>query len=518
MCTGVRRGQHPRMTERPSGAPVRQRRLFRIGGISTPIKFGVHNNSLANLRRGLVERVYFVENAQKCLVPAPQPEDKIFSSLMYFRRRLQSIVGSHSRCSEERFVSFYTGRRRTIYEAAVSSLAERNVERQDSLLTTFVKAEKINFTAKGDPAPRVIQPRNVRYNVEVGRFLRPLEHHIYQAIDKIWKGPTIMKGYSVDEQGQHFFNAWNQFADPVAIGFDMKRFDQHVSTAALQWEHGVYLGIFGNDSHLAKLLSWQLVNKGWGRASDGAIKYSVDGCRMSGDMNTSLGNCLLACAIVHKFIKDAGIKARLFNNGDDCVLVCERKCAAVIETGIERHWLKFGFQCVVEPTVDVLEKIEFCQMKPVFDGVGYTMVRNPLVCLSKDCYSIGPWNGVKHARMWTKAVGQCGLSLTGGIPVMQSFYSMMVRNAGTDGGRVEQDVAFASGFYNLAKLSHRSVGTISEDARYSFYLAFGITPDAQTCLELAYDEHNFEWEFVPQGLPAIDNPDILLLKKLSVNV
>ena len=104
-------------------------------------------------------------------------------------------------------------------------------------------------------------------------------------IDEIWNGPTIIKGYTVEQIGKIARDAWDSFVSPVAIGFDMKRFDQHVSSDALKWEHSVYLDAFCHDSYLAELLEWQLVNKGVGYASDGMIKYKVDGCRMSGDMN-----------------------------------------------------------------------------------------------------------------------------------------------------------------------------------------------------------------------------------------
>jgi hypothetical protein len=50
---------------------------------------------------------------------------------------------------------------------------------------------------------------------------------------------------------------------------------------------------------LAELLKWQLQNKGFARTIDGLIKYSVEGCRMSGDMNTALGNCTIMCALVY---------------------------------------------------------------------------------------------------------------------------------------------------------------------------------------------------------------------------
>lgn len=492
------------MTEFPQDRPIKTRKLYCLGGVGTSVKFNVHNNSLANLRRGLVERVFFVENDKKELEPAPKPLSGAFDRLTWFRRKLHNIVGTHSCISPGQFLDFYTGRRRTIYEGAVKSLEGLSVQRRDAYLKTFVKAEKINTTKKPDPAPRVIQPRNVRYNVEVGRYLRRFEHYLYRGIDEIWNGPTIIKGYTVEQIGKIARDAWDSFTSPVAIGFDMKRFDQHVSSDALKWEHSVYLDAFCHDSYLAELLEWQLVNKGVGYASDGMIKYKVDGCRMSGDMNTAMGNCLIACAITHDFFRSRGIRARLMNNGDDCVVICEKECAAVVKADMVRHWRQFGFQCELECDAEIFEQIEFCQMRPVYDGEKYVMVRNPLVSLSKDSYSVGPWNGINHARKWVNAVGLCGLSLTGGIPVVQSYYNMMIRNTqSVNSSGILRDVSFASGFRELARLGNRKSGAISEAARFSFYLAFGITPDLQRAMESDYDAHTIEWGFVPQGNPRI---------------
>ncbi len=495
------------MDERPSGRPLKTRRLFRLGGMGTSTQFGVHNNSLANLRRGLIERVFYVEDENKQLVPAPKPQSGAFSKLEKFRRKIHYRIGLHSRVSPEKFCEYYSGRRRTIYQNAVLSLESLAVRRRDSYLTTFVKAEKINFTKKPDPAPRVIQPRNVRYNVEVGRYLRPLEHHLYRGIDSIWGGPTVIKGYTVEQIGDIVYQAWNQFDRPVAIGFDMKRFDQHVSKEALEWEHKVYLDAFSHDDNLAGLLRWQLVNKGFGRASDGSIKYQVEGCRMSGDMNTSMGNCLLSCAIVHNFITEYGIKARLLNNGDDCVLIVEDECAGLVRANMVRHWRQFGFQCELECDANIIEQVEFCQMRPVKTPEGYIMVRNPLTSLSKDAYSIGPWNNIEHARKWARAVGECGMALTGGIPICQAYYQCLINNTqGVDYKKIMNDLSFAQGLRILAKDGNRRYKEIAQETRYSFYLAFGILPDWQVAIEEDYERHTLEWGFSPQGncqLPSI---------------
>lgn len=492
------------MIELPSGLPTKQRRIFRVGGFGSGAGFGVHNNSFANVRRGLVERVFFIENDSKKLVPAPQPVAGCFAQLTKFRKLLGYRLGPHSRVSPQKFAEFYTGRRRTIYDQAVESLATRRVERRDSFLKTFVKAEKINLNRKTDPAPRVIQPRNVRYNVEVGRFLRPLEHHMYRAVDDIFGAPTIIKGYTVEQIGEIVQNAWNQFESPVAIGFDMKRFDQHVSAQALKWEHSVYLDAFHNDEYLRELLSWQIDNRGTAFASNGIIKYKKQGCRMSGDMNTAMGNCLISCAIVYAFLQKHSLKARLMNNGDDCVLIFDRQQADLVGLKMADHWLEFGFQCILEAPSTIIEEIEFCQMRPVLVGDKYIMVRDPKVTLAKDSYSIGAWNSINHAKKWVNAVGQCGISLTGGIPVVQAYYDCFIRNTtGVNGSSILRDVSFASGFRNLAKGGKRVKTHVSDDTRMSFYLAFGISPDRQIAMETDFENHVIDWGFCPQGNPPI---------------
>lgn len=497
MDTKIFRGSPPGLEEFPRNEPPKQRRVFQICGMGNGLHFGVHNNSYVNLRRGLVERVFYVEDSGN-LKPAPRPKPGIFKAMAYLARRLGKMVGSHSSIGRAEYPLLYTGRRRTIYQDAYESLCVRPINQQDARVKTFVKAEKINFTKKPDPAPRVIQPRDPRYNLEVGRYLKKYEHHLYHGIDKLWGGPTIIKGYTVEEIGGIVERTWGEFQKPCAIGFDMSRFDQHVSVDALRFEHSVYDKAF-RCPELRRLLRWQLRNKGCGYASNGKIKYSKDGCRMSGDINTAMGNCLLACCITYHLMR--GIKGRLLNNGDDCVFICEAKdeARAVVQL---RGWSDFGFKCIAEETVYHLEGIEFCQMRPVFDGNCYVMVRNPHVSLSKDTYSICPWYNPKAAKKWANAVSLCGEKLTGGIPVLQSYYRALRTGVSS---KVSEHIAFDSGFYRLSQRCNRVESEISEAARHSFYLAFNITPDCQVAMEDYYNSLALSWEFDPQGIPDADN-------------
>lgn len=491
------------------------RRLYRIAGLGDQYEFGIHNNSAVNLERGLAERVYMVKNPNRVLdtdpqfVPTPQPLSGQFRQLHKYRKDIVRSVGRRGQITYEKFLAHYSGPKLETYRRAVEALGDRSVNQSDARLKTFVKAEKLNLTLKKDPCPRVIQPRDPRYNVELGRFLKHIEHPIYSAIDKLWNGKTIFKGMSVEAMGQEIHKKMCKFSQPCAIGFDASRFDQHVSVDALRFEHSIYKKIHGYPWLLNRLLDWQIHNSGTAYASDGFFKYSVDGCRMSGDMNTSLGNCLLAALITKDLVDTLGIDAQLVNNGDDNVLICSAADEDVVRDALYDHFLRYGFEVIAEPSKYITEQVEFCQMQPVYDGHQYVMVRNPTVSMSKDSHSITPFYNANVMRKWTRAVGECGLSLTGGMPIKQAYYKCMIRN-GMNKGKIHTSKEFASGFANLSKLSDREERPVTAATRYSFYLAFGYTPDEQTALEGYFDGLELDCSFSDSGTPGRASECLLL--------
>lgn len=483
---------------------VRTRKVPVFTGISGPSVFGVHNNSLNNGARALVERVFLSPGEDGELHPPPRCRAQVHLTLRGFKVAICKHIGVHRPITREQFLGYYSGRRLGVYQRAVKSLEERPLTRADfGVKKAFVKAEKINFSAKGDPAPRVIQPRDPRYNVEVGVYLRPLEHAIYKAIQQVYGGPTVMKGYSAEEVAYEMRSMWDQFADPVAIGLDASRFDQHVRPEMLRWEHSVYTECFSaaDRGKLKWLLSGQIENKCYLRADDGRLRYRVSGSRMSGDMNTALGNCLIMCALIWRLGEERSVRLRLANNGDDCVVIAERKDVARLTTGLKEWFAEYGFKMKVETPVDVFERLEFCQSHPVFDGAKWVMVRNPQVTLSKDAlcvnrdYGHGP-----AAQKWLYAVGECGLRMTGGIPVVQEHYMAFLRHGLK--GLGDNAVVTETGMHMLSRGLHRGYVEPTDEARVSFWLAFGVSPTHQR----AYEERLRNVKFQVSHSPCIGPP------------
>lgn len=173
---------------------------------------------------------------------------------------------------------------------------------------------------------------------------------------------------------------------------------------------------------------------------------------------------------------------RLANNGDDCVVFIEKVDLHKLD-GIAQWFLDFGFTLTQEPPAYELEKVEFCQSRPVMIGGQYRMVRNPFTAMSKDAVSLLSWDTSDDIKRWASAVSSCGLSLTSGVPVWEAWYGQLSRLGGERHAAADNQIA-DSGLGYMARGVRKA--EINQQARYSFYLAYGVTPDQQLALEAEY--------------------------------
>jgi len=246
-----------RVTRRLGVTKVRE--CCRFSLVSPDIEIVPFNNDIATLERAVKERVFFVKNIDKAspieFVPPPRPLPGVFSSrLGESTTILRRYLPSTAPISHQQFVDSTKGRKRVAYQNALERIRSEglNLER-DSSVSVFVKFEKTDRTSKSDPVPRVISPRDPKFNIALGRYLRPIEERIFKAIGKMFGHPTVMKGMDTDTTARVLHEKWESFNKPVAIGLDASRFDQHVSADALRHEHSIYLDCFKNKKHRAKL-------------------------------------------------------------------------------------------------------------------------------------------------------------------------------------------------------------------------------------------------------------------------
>lgn len=437
-------------------------------------------------------------------VKPPAVDMTLFNDrLSDFKKLLLMNVRDTTKLSLDQVVETYAGRRRTIYENALKKLTQIGLTRQDACSIAFVKMELVN----PDKAPRCIQPRDPAYNLSLGRYIKSSEHRIYDAIRRVFKdGPTVMKGYNVEEIGAIAEGKWNSFHNPVAVGLDATKFDMHVSPEALSWEHSIYLELYNNCPQLRKLLSWQMNNKGAGYCDDGKLKYTVRGKRFSGDMNTGLGNCIIMCGMVYAYAKHCGVNIKLMNNGDDCVVMMEKEDLDQFNNGLDDWFIKMGFRMVAEAPVYQLHQIEFCQMHPIHVGGKCRMVRNLWSVLRKDTMTTHPLYNHVHREKWCTAVGTGGLNLTGGIPVLQDFYQAYQRIGCMRVSNMLDDPTFATGMRLMSKGMSEWYKEAEALTRVEVFEAWDVTPDEQVAMEEYFRTYELDpvlGQFLPNNTPLL---------------
>lgn len=463
----------------------RYRKFYCFTMVSGEVDYAVYNSDFNATYRAVAERVFNVKVDGEFTTP-PEPIPRAFDTiLLNFTQKLDALSQYTAPYSAEQFADGYEGRRRLAYINAAEKNKIYGFSDRFARMKPFVKCEKYNFTAKQDPVPRIIQPRNVRYIVETGRFIKPIEPKIYKNINKVFAHRVVCKGLNAEQRAQAIYEAWSCYEDPAAIGADASRFDQHVSLPALRWEHNRYKRYYRGNRYFAHLLRLQEVNRGYCSGKNWAFRYKIVGHRMSGDSNTSLGNVVIMCGMMHAFIEKLGFRCHLINDGDDCVIITERRNAERVSSEIGPFFRDLGFTLTVDKTVFEIEHIVFCQTQPVYDGTKYIMVRDPRVAVSKDALSLKPLNTPGVYKKWCAAVGAGGLSLTSGLPVWQSFYQYFVRSS--EGANPLVDPTLEGGFFRLSKGMKRKPGDVPDVARFSFWKAFGIAPSEQLALEEYYE-------------------------------
>jgi hypothetical protein len=467
----------------------------------------VFRPSIHNVARAIDERVKHVK-INGVLVKPPQPISFDFQELVpAFTARFDTSYTNYlTPWSQDQVIETYKGSKRKAYERAKYNLATRKINAKDGRIKAFGKFEKVVWDTSNkdfdDLVMRLIQPRSVEYCLELGRYIKPLEKIIIARINHVFNPQykhihTVMKGLNAVDRAEQIVQKWNMVGnDAVCIMVDAKRFDQHVSLEALEWEHERYYKYFhaGDRDKLENLLDMQLINSGVATAKDGFIKYKSRGCRMSGDMNTSLGNILIMCGLIYEYMHHLNItNFQLINDGDDSGIIVESKHIDTVENNMGPWFKDRGFTMSLDGVAWDVRRIKFCQASPVRNGDGqWIMVRDPRRCMAKDGVCIKDLPNDLEALAWMEAVGVGGSILNKSIPMMQSYYGAYIRNSNqiADPRRQrrlqkyldtdEHKIAFAKGV-------EAKTNVITEQSRADFDIAFAFSPREQLLLEQQFD-------------------------------
>jgi len=499
--------------------------MMQLDGYQGADEFIWFSQSLHNLTRSINERLYHVKIDGVYQKPPLPDEDHFGESLFPVLVLLRKYVISVTCLRLEEVPATFKGKKVKIYENSVQSLFDLPLNEKDFVMKCFGKFEKVNCSRKSynDIVNRLICPFSYRYNAQLSRFVKPLSKPMIHCIDSIFMDvlglkvfePTVMKGLDAVQIGQAFEKKFSHFYDPVAFGIDATRWDQHFSVVAQKWVFSFFEEFFAGQKagkFFRYLLNRQISRKGTAQCAEGYVNFKLDGGLPSGVANTTDGNCVLMPTLVFAYCLSHDInKFAMADMGDDGTIIMERSDAAKFDEKLVKEWfVSMGFNLKVEPMVDRLEQIEFCQAHPVRIGGVYIMVRNPHIAVSRDAISAHPFLSVKGFTAYTDSIGQGGMALTGGVPVMQNYYRSMLRSSEAScptGYDVSTYRAWSDdvdyGMFGYSKTLNRHFNEPSQDDRYSFYVAFGILPNLQKELELYYD--NLIVSYKGRD-PAINNP------------
>lgn len=480
-------------------------RLFAIQGlVAMPFTAFEHTVKVANTV--VMERIFYHIIDGAAVRPHRPSRGVVSAALAATYRAFCAVSPFVAVWSFDEFVNSVHGRKRRLYQNCAERLGKGwswgDVQRW-SRFRAFIKHEKLPVVPGKRLVPRLIQPRSPEYNVLVGRYIKAAEKPIFHALQVLSgdDGPVVGKGMDVVQLASVIRSKWTRYIDPVAIGFDQSRFDQHISTDALEFEHSFYHRVF-HSSELHKLLAYQLKSHGVVGCRDGHVKYDVEGCRGSGDMNTGLGNSILQFSMMHSYAVSQGVadKVSYLVNGDDSLIITERATAKAFD-GFSAYCAGLGFVLKVEPIVDVFEKVSFCQMQPLYAAGRWVMVRAFPTAVNKDVvttYALTKRNFLDYFA----AVGECGLALSSGVPVYQSYYTYL-RSLGSP---LDLSGELGGMFFWKGNLDPLQA-VVTDEARFSFYRAFGVLPEHQIAIELSYRSLPVpEWDGTSetQHIPYVD--------------
>nr|QTJ63683.1 RNA-dependent RNA polymerase [Dipteran tombus-related virus] len=232
-------------------------------------------------------------------------------------------------------------------------------------VTAFTKLEKTGTNKY--KAPRLIQARHVTFNIEYGRWLKALEidltkHHRLR--HRFGKG-------NYDEIARRITRCAKRFRYTTEV--DHTEFDSHITREHLELSHTFYKACYPTSQELPYLCNQTLRNRVRTYQGD---RWEINGTRMSGDVDTSLGNSIINYALLSAMLHDTGIHDfEIIVNGDDSILFTNIPVNVQLMSRIAR---KYNMNSKINASTDNIHHTEFCRTKLVIKPDGQpTMMFNP---------------------------------------------------------------------------------------------------------------------------------------------
>lgn len=229
----------------------------------------------------------------------------------------------------------------------------------------FIKKEKISLTKY--TAPRLIQHNTMAYNIEVGRYIKQLEHKIYQKDSSSQKYEFCKT--DLPEMARRIMYKASKFQNPKFVCIDHKQFEAHLNGQHINLENA-FINWHYRSPYLQRLLDARTI---FGTTTSG-IKYRTSMTRTSGHVKTSFGNSILNLAFIKHVLKQLKIrKFEVMVNGDDSIIIIENRCH-LNESQLKREFRKLNMETKIDQITNNIYDVEFCRMKICIDNAGKPMM------------------------------------------------------------------------------------------------------------------------------------------------
>lgn len=347
--------------------------------------------------------------------------------------------------------------------------------------------------------PRLIQARDRVFTGHLYPLYKRFEHAFYHGryLFNPYDEYTCAKGFNLfDRMAVITAKVASLGGHCLCISLDGKRFDAHVCVEALKLEWRFVLAACTRSrrytrSQLSELAYYgrlQFTNSYTAFANDGAVRYRVDGGRMSGDLNTGCGNSILQSIYIASTMAALKIPFRawrMFVDGDDAFILLDpayRSQSTRIPTVLK------GFNQEVtisydDVDLDHMEKLEFCRGRPVKVNGQWRLTRNPARAISRSLSCRRWFRSRKLAIENLVPNAAAGLIVNSDVPIMDAFMRVFAL-PGVDINRIK-DNWWRKQARTSELAQEKSIG-VQYSTRCSFERAWGITVSQQISLENSF--------------------------------
>lgn len=370
-------------------------------------------------------------------------------------------------------VRSYAGPWRLKYLTALKHYEDFGLVHRDRLVSMFGKDDL--YMCAPEKAPRAIQFRRPVFALEQARFTKAVEEWFYHMRDEY--DTFIVAKSDPFTVASHLLKKTACFANPAFLMLDASKFDSCVDVVWLKIVMQFYLKLFHPRHHPRIRWLWQRTFVNYGSSRSG-LRYRTWGTRMSGDMDTSLGNCLIMWTMLKVFCERAGVRHSIMVNGDDSLVVVER--SALPKLRDLSIFKDFGFNMKFEVAFDV-EQAEFCQSRLVHTKYGPTMARNPERVLGRSTWSTSKLAGSRK-RGHLLTLGHCERAASWGVPIASVLATKMIQAAGNAKPRFINPWLFER-YQQMRWWRAGQEPIIDLETRLSYEQAWGVSPERQLHIE-----------------------------------